>query len=72
MLFRSAKALEIGVNIEKVTEETISWFHKDMDFLGALRPTHEPRATDYVSQMKDMISKLISLSFAYPDRKSVV
>ncbi len=62
----NAKALEIGVNIEKVTEETISWFHKDMDFLGALRPTHEPRATDYVSQMKDMISKLISLSFAYP------
>ena len=62
----NAKALERGVNIEKVTEETISWFHKDMDFLGALRPTHEPRATDYVSQMKDMISKLISLSFAYP------
>ncbi len=62
----NSKALERGVNIEKVTEETISWFHKDMDFLGALRPTHEPRATDYVSQMKDMISKLISLSFAYP------
>ena len=62
----NAKALERGVNIEKVTEETISWFHKDMDFLGALRPNHEPRATDYVSQMKDMISKLISLSFAYP------
>ncbi len=62
----NAKALERGVNIEKVTEETISWFHKDMDFLGALRPNHEPRATDYVFQMKDMISKLISLSFAYP------
>ena len=29
----NAKALERGVNIEKVTEETISWFHKDMDFL---------------------------------------
>ncbi len=61
----NAKAFERGVNIEKVTEETISWFHKDMDFLGALRPNHEPRATDYVSQMKDMISKLISSSFAY-------
>ncbi len=62
----NAKALERGVNINKITDETISWFHKDMEFLGALRPTHEPRATDYVSQMKDMISKLISLSFAYP------
>ena len=62
----NAKASERGVNIEKITAETISWFHKDMDFLGALRPNHEPRATDYVSQMKDMISKLLSLSFAYP------
>tara|TARA_Y100001968_G_scaffold291426_1_gene295827 strand:- start:207 stop:1574 length:1368 start_codon:yes stop_codon:yes gene_type:complete len=62
----NAMALERGVNIENVTEETIGWFHKDMDFLGALRPNYEPRATDYVFQMMDMISKLISLSFAYP------
>ena len=40
----NAKALERGVNIERVTEETIEWFHKDMDFLGALRPNYEPRA----------------------------
>ncbi len=62
----NAKALERGVNIERVTEETIEWFHKDMDFLGALRPNYEPRATAYVSQMIDMVIKLISLSFAYP------
>ena len=62
----NAKALERGVNIEVVTEETIDWFHKDMDFLGALRPNYEPRATAYVSQMIEMVTKLISLSFAYP------
>ena len=62
----NAKALERGVNIDRVTEETIEWFHKDMDFLGALRPNYEPRATAYVSQMIDMVTKLISLSFAYP------
>ena len=62
----NAKALERGVSIERVTEETIEWFHKDMDFLGALRPNYEPRATAYVSQMIDMVTKLISLSFAYP------
>ena len=62
----NAKALERGINIDRVTEETIEWFHKDMDFLGALRPNYEPRATAYVSQMMDMVTKLISLSFAYP------
>jgi len=62
----NAKALERGVNIERITEETIEWFHKDMDFLGALRPNYEPRATAYVSQMIEMIAKLTSLNFAYP------
>ncbi len=61
----NAKAQERMVDIEQVTKETIDWFHKDMDFLGALRPNHEPRATAYVSQMKNMISKLLTLSFAY-------
>ena len=61
----NAKAQERMVDIEQVTKETIEWFHKDMDFLGALRPNHEPRATAYVSQMKNMISKLLTLSFAY-------
>ena len=61
----NAKAQERMVDIEQVTNETIEWFHKDMDFLGALRPNHEPRATAYVSQMKNMISKLLTLSFAY-------
>ena len=62
----NAKALERGVNIERITEETIEWFHKDMDFLGALRPNYEPRATAYVSQMIEMIAKLTALDFAYP------
>ena len=61
----NAKALERGVNIERITEETIEWFHKDMDFLGALRPNYEPRATAYVSQMIEMIAKLTALDFAY-------
>ena len=61
----NTKAQERMVDIEQVTNETIEWFHKDMDFLGALRPNHEPRATAYVSQMKNMISKLLTLSFAY-------
>ena len=61
----NAKAQERMVDIEQVTKETIEWFHKDMDFLGALRPNYEPRATAYVSQMKNMISKLLTLSFAY-------
>lgn len=47
------------------TEETIRWYHDDMDALGALRPTHEPRATAYVGQMIAMIVDLIARGHAY-------
>ena len=47
------------------TEETIGWYHADMDALGALRPDHEPRATDYIPQMIAMIEALIARGHAY-------
>ena len=51
--------------IAERTEETIRWYHEDMDALGALRPTHEPRATAYVGQMIAMIVDLIARGHAY-------
>ena len=60
------KARERKVNINEITEETIKWFHEDMDQLEALRPTSEPRATNYISQMITMIVELISKAYAYP------
>ena len=47
----NARAAETGRPIRDITEETIGWYHDDMDALGALRPNHEPRATDYIDQM---------------------
>ncbi len=51
--------------IARITAETTGWFHEDMDALGALRPTHEPRATEYVGQMVAMIARLIERGHAY-------
>ncbi|MEP3675803.1 cysteine--tRNA ligase [Sulfitobacter sp.] len=51
--------------IAQRTEETIEWYHSDMDAVGALRPDVEPRATQYIPQMQDMISELIDKGFAY-------
>ncbi|PFG63244.1 cysteinyl-tRNA synthetase [Thioclava sp. ES.031] len=47
------------------TEETIGWYHADMDALGALRPDQEPRATDYIGAMIAMIETLIADGHAY-------
>ena len=51
--------------IRERTDETIGWYHADMDALGALRPTHEPRATEFIPQMVAMIERLIASAHAY-------
>ena len=51
--------------IRERTIETIGWYHADMDALGALRPSHEPRATEYIGAMIAMIQVLIDKGHAY-------
>ncbi len=61
----NARAAATGRPIAEITEETIAWYHQDMDALGALRPTHEPRATAHIAQMIAMIERLIAKGHAY-------
>jgi len=57
---------DLNAIIRSLTDETIDWYHADMDSLGALRPNHEPRATEYIVQMVTMIEGLIAKGHAYP------
>jgi cysteinyl-tRNA synthetase len=61
----NARAAASGRAIGDITAETIGWYHADLDALGALRPTHEPRATQYIGQMIAMITDLIAKNHAY-------
>ncbi len=51
--------------IRKLTDETATQFHKDVAALGVLPPTHEPRATENIGQMIDIIVALVSKGHAY-------
>jgi cysteinyl-tRNA synthetase len=51
--------------IHQRTEETIAWYHADMDALGAMRPDHEPRATEWIGAMVAMTADLIAKGHAY-------
>jgi cysteinyl-tRNA synthetase len=59
------RAVERGVSIRALTDEMIVAMHRDFAALGALAPTHEPRATEYVPQMLDMIGRLERHGLAY-------
>ncbi|KIZ33795.1 MULTISPECIES: cysteine--tRNA ligase [Rhodopseudomonas] len=69
---RDFPGLPLNEAIRKVTEKTEAQFHADVDALGCLRPTVEPRATDFVmpradgkADMVTLIKQLIARGHAY-------
>lgn len=59
------RAVENGETIRSLTDRMIDALHEDADALGIERPTHEPRATDYIPQMLSMIGTLEKKGLAY-------
>ena len=59
------RALERGISIRALTDEMIEVMHADIGQLGIEPPTLEPRATEYVPQMLDLISQLQAKGLAY-------
>src|SRR5262249_6892810 len=62
---RDFPGLPLNEAIRRVTEVTEKQFHDDVDALGALRPTVEPRATEHIAEMRAIIEKLVAGGFAY-------
>ncbi|MGH1576961.1 cysteine--tRNA ligase [Planktotalea sp.] len=61
----NARAAESGRSIREITDETTQWYLDDMAAVGALEPTHMPRATEYIAQMVAMAEDLIAKGHAY-------
>ncbi len=59
------RALENGESISRLTQRFIDAMNEDSDALGIQRPDHEPRATQYVPQMLEMIGRLEAHRLAY-------
>ena len=59
------RSLENGETVRGLTDRMIDALHQDADALGIERPTHEPRAMDYVPQMLSMIGTLQDKGLAY-------
>ncbi|MFK4724125.1 cysteinyl-tRNA synthetase [Bradyrhizobium niftali] len=61
----NARALERNISIRELTEQTYDAFTKDVSALKCLPPTVEPRATEHIEEMKDLIERLVSSGHAY-------
>lgn len=59
------RAQENNESYEKLTDRFIRAMHEDAAALGVAAPNHEPRATNYILQMIELIQSLIANEHAY-------
>ena len=62
---RDFPGLALNEAIHAVTQKTADQFAADVLALGCLAPTHEPRATENIEGMIDIIGKLLANGYAY-------
>ena len=60
------RANEAGVTSREFAERFITAEREDMAALGVLPPDVDPKATEHVSEMIDLISRLVASGHAYP------
>jgi cysteinyl-tRNA synthetase len=59
------RAAENKESIHTLTQRFIDAMHEDADALGVQRPDHEPRATQFIPQMLQMVEQLEQNGLAY-------
>jgi cysteinyl-tRNA synthetase len=62
---RDFPGIDLNEAIAKLTSGTEARFRADVAALGCLEPTHQPRATDNIREMQDIILRLIERGHAY-------
>jgi cysteinyl-tRNA synthetase len=68
----NARAAERGISIQELTKTTYDNFKSDVEALGCLPPTIEPRATEHIEPMKVLIDRLVKSGHAYVAEDNVL
>ena len=61
------RAAERNISTKELTETFTQAMQEDMLALGCLAPTYEPRATEFIPQMLNLVEKLEEKGLAYAD-----
>ena len=62
---------EKNISISELTEKVIKSFNEDCNFLNCENPSQQPKATEHINLMIEMISELIKKNFAYKSNNNV-
>ncbi|MDC3007174.1 cysteine--tRNA ligase [Candidatus Pelagibacter sp.] len=64
-------SLEQNISTKELTEKVTKSFKDDCRFLNCDDPTHQPKATEHIDLMIEMINDLINKGYAYVNKKHV-
>lgn len=59
------KSKELGITTAEIAERYSAAYHRDIEAIGVRKPTLEPKATESIDAMSDMIQKLLDKKHAY-------
>ena len=62
---------QLNLPIDKITSDITNIFHKNTKELNCLTPTFEPKATEHIKEMIEMINSLIKKKLAYVNQGHV-
>ena len=62
---------EKKISISDLTQTVIKSFSEDCNYLNCENPTQQPKATEHIDLMIEMVSELIKKGFAYENNKHV-
>jgi cysteinyl-tRNA synthetase len=62
---------EKNISISNLTKTVIKSFNEDCNYLNCEKPSREPKATEHIDCMIEMISELIKKGFAYENNMHV-
>ena len=62
---------EKKISISELTKTVIKSFSEDCNYLNCENPTQQPKATEHIDLMIEMVSELIKKGFAYENNKHV-
>nr|MBC8208412.1 cysteine--tRNA ligase [Candidatus Desulfatifera sulfidica] len=65
------RAAEQNTTTEELAQRFIDEFYVDMDHLGIERPNLEPKATEHIPEMIELIGELVDKGLAYPSQGDV-
>ena len=68
-IIEASKQLNLPIN--KITSDITNIFHKNTKDLNCLTPTFEPKATEHIKEMIEMINSLIKKKLAYVNQGHV-